>query len=90
MAYRPLALQVQRAGFPQQMEGEEDTVRGGFHQPEPVGVAGVHAARGRAVLQDHLQQGHPVLHRHVPGTYMRLAHIWYFLLLSVVLLPSLA
>lgn len=59
--------QVRRAGLAEQMEGEEDTVRGGLHQPEPMGVAGVHAARGRAGLQDQLQQGQPRLHRHVPG-----------------------
>jgi hypothetical protein len=62
--------QVQRAGLAEPVEGEEDTVRGGLHQPEPVGVACVHAARGRAgVLQGRLRQGQPRLQRHVPGTY---------------------
>lgn len=62
--------QVQRAGLAEPVEGEEDTVRGGLHQPEPVGVACVHAARGRAgVLQGRLRQGQPRLQRHVPGAY---------------------
>jgi len=61
--------QVQRAGVSEAMEGEEDTVRGGLHQPEPVGVACVHAARGRAGVQGRLRQGQPRLQRHVPGAY---------------------
>ncbi|VAH62140.1 unnamed protein product [Triticum turgidum subsp. durum] len=68
--WRPASCElprVRRAGLAEQMEGEEGTVRGGLHQPEPMGVAGVHAARGRAGLQDQLQQGQPRLHRHVPG-----------------------
>jgi hypothetical protein len=67
-------MQVQRAGLPEPMEGEEDTVRGGLPQPEPVGVAGVHAARRRAGLQGRLQPGQSRLHHHVPGAYTKLPH----------------
>lgn len=46
--------QVQWRRLPVEVQGEEDHVRWGLHQPEPVAVAQLHAPCGGAQCQDFL------------------------------------
>lgn len=63
-------VKVQRFGSPEEVERQEDYVRGRFHQRQPVAVTRLHASRRRPRRQDDLRKERHALHYNIHGAVL--------------------